>query len=45
MKVSHEKFGIGEIEQLEDGKATINFTNSGKKQLLLKFAKLNIVNN
>jgi len=45
MKVSHEKFGIGEIEQLEDGKATINFSNSGKKQLLLKFAKLNIVNN
>lgn len=44
-KVSHEKFGIGEIEQLEDGKATINFSNSGKKQLLLKFAKLNIVNN
>lgn len=44
-KVSHEKFGIGEIEQLENGKATINFSNSGKKQLLLKFAKLNIVNN
>ena len=45
MKVAHEKFGLGEIEELENGKATINFNNSGKKQLLLKFAKLNIVNN
>lgn len=45
MKVAHEKFGIGEIELLENGKATINFQNSGQKQLLLKFAKLNIVNN
>lgn len=45
MKVAHEKFGLGEIELLENGKATINFQNSGQKQLLLKFAKLNIVNN
>ncbi|MCB0380020.1 MAG: UvrD-helicase domain-containing protein [Flavobacteriales bacterium] len=45
MKVEHEKFGIGEIELIENGKATINFNNSGKKQLLLKFAKLNIINN
>ena len=45
MKVTHEKFGLGEIELLENGKATINFQNSGQKQLLLKFAKLNIVNN
>lgn len=45
MKVAHEKFGMGEIELLENGKATINFQNSGQKQLLLKFAKLNIVNN
>lgn len=45
MKVEHEKFGFGEIELIENGKATINFNNSGKKQLLLKFAKLNIINN
>lgn len=45
MKVAHEKFGIGEIELIESGKATINFNTSGKKQLLLKFAKLNIINN
>lgn len=45
MKVAHEKFGLGEIELLENGKATINFQNSGQKQLLLKFAKLNIINN
>lgn len=45
MKVEHEKFGLGEIELLENGKATINFNNSGQKQLLLKFAKLNIINN
>lgn len=45
MLVEHEKFGKGEIEAIENGKATINFNTSGKKQLLLKFAKLNIVNN
>lgn len=45
MKVEHEKFGLGEIENIENGKATINFNTSGQKQLLLKFAKLNIVNN
>jgi len=43
MMVNHQKFGNGIIENLEGGKATINFQNVGNKQLLLKFAKLTIV--
>ncbi len=43
MMVNHQKFGNGIIENLENGKATINFQNVGNKQLLLKFAKLTIV--
>lgn len=44
MMVNHERFGNGIIDNLEDGKATINFQQSGVKQLLLKFAKLTIIN-
>ncbi len=44
MMINHLKFGNGIIEDLENGKATINFQNVGRKQLLLKFAKLTIVN-
>jgi DNA helicase-2/ATP-dependent DNA helicase PcrA len=47
-KVSHERFGRGEITGLEgeipNRKATVEFQNIGKKQLLLKFAKLQILN-
>ena len=43
MMVNHQKFGNGIIENLENGKASINFQNVGNKQLLLKFAKLTIV--
>lgn len=43
MMVNHQKFGNGIIENLENGKATINFQNIGSKQLLLKFAKLSII--
>jgi len=43
MMVNHLKFGNGIIEKLENGKASINFQNIGNKQLLLKFAKLSIV--
>ena len=43
MMVSHQKFGNGIIENLENGKASINFQNIGNKQLLLKFAKLTII--
>ena len=47
MKVSHEKFGIGKVLNIEgDGdsrKATVFFEGTGQKQLMLKFAKLTIV--
>ncbi len=46
-KVQHERFGIGTVQQLEGTapnlKVTVEFINSGKRQLLLKFAKLNIL--
>ena len=47
MNVLHERFGRGEITALEgeipNRKATVDFQNVGKKQLLLKFAKLEII--
>jgi DNA helicase-2/ATP-dependent DNA helicase PcrA len=47
MTVNHERFGIGKVAQLEgpfpNTKATVVFENAGQKQLLLKFAKLDIV--
>ena len=46
-KVAHERFGNGEVELLEgtypNQKATISFTGVGRKQLLLKFAQLTIL--
>lgn len=49
MEVEHERFGFGKVLTLEgnkpDVKATIFFKEIGQKQLLLKFAKLYIVNN
>ncbi|HEY9082994.1 MAG TPA: UvrD-helicase domain-containing protein [Vicingaceae bacterium] len=42
--VNHERFGNGIITNLENGKATVNFQQSGTKQLLLKFAKLTVIN-
>jgi DNA helicase-2/ATP-dependent DNA helicase PcrA len=49
MVVEHNNFGIGKVLSLEgvypDTKATVSFQNHGKKRLLLKFAKLKIVNN
>jgi len=45
--VEHEKFGIGEITLIEgfypNAKATIQFRDSGEKNLLLKYAKLKVV--
>lgn len=45
-RVSHERFGEGEIIALEgeggNAKATVQFDHSGVKQLLLKFAKLTV---
>ncbi len=47
MEVEHERFGYGKVINLEgnkpDVKATIFFKEIGQKQLLLKFAKLRIV--
>ncbi|QQL50674.1 ATP-dependent helicase [Mucilaginibacter ginkgonis] len=47
MEVEHERFGYGKVQVLEgykpDVKATIFFKEIGQKQLLLKFAKLRIV--
>src|SRR6202034_1838817 len=49
MEVEHERFGFGKVISLEgnkpDIKATIFFKEIGQKQLLLKFAKLRIINN
>lgn len=48
MEVEHERFGFGKVINVEgnrgDMKATIFFKELGQKQLLLKFAKLRIVN-
>jgi len=47
MMVEHQRFGRGKVLQIEgkapDIQATVFFQNAGKKQLLLKFAKLRIV--
>lgn len=47
MKVKHDRFGSGEIVGLEgdfpNKKATVDFKGIGKKQLLLKFAKLQLI--
>lgn len=46
-QVLHDRFGIGEVLALEgnipDTKITILFQNAGKKQLLMKFAKLKVL--
>jgi DNA helicase-2/ATP-dependent DNA helicase PcrA len=47
MEVEHQRFGTGKVLLLEgkgsDRKATIFFQGIGQKQLLLKFAKLKIL--
>jgi ATP-dependent DNA helicase UvrD/PcrA len=47
MNVEHQRFGKGKVLKLEGTppniKATVFFPNSGQKQLLLKFAKLKII--
>lgn len=47
MRISHSRFGLGTIEAIDDinsdPKITVNFDNVGKKNLLLKFAKFNII--
>ena len=48
MEVEHEKFGMGKVISMEgqfpNNKALILFDGHGQKQLLLKFAKLRIIN-
>ena len=45
--IEHQRFGIGKVTLLEgkgeNAKATVEFRNVGRKQLLLKFAKFKIV--
>ena len=45
--VKHLRFGKGEVLKIEgvgaDLKAEINFENGGKKKLLLRFAKLEVI--
>jgi DNA helicase II / ATP-dependent DNA helicase PcrA len=47
MRVEHPRFGKGTIKALEgntqNAKATVEFAQFGKKQLLLKFARLKII--
>ena len=47
-KVEHQRFGKGVVTLLEgsgnDKKATIKFNGTGEKKLLLRFAKLKIIN-
>lgn len=47
MNVMHVKFGVGKVVKIEgnfpDNKATVNFQGQGDKQLLLKYARLKIV--
>ncbi len=47
MRVLHQKFGQGEVIKVEGAgpnkKATVFFDECGSKQLMLKFAKLNIL--
>ncbi len=45
--IEHQRFGIGKVLSVEgsgeNAKATVEFRNAGTKQLLLKFAKYNII--
>ena len=47
-KIEHQRFGVGIVRKIEgqgeNAKATVEFLNSGVKQLLLKYAKYTILN-
>ena len=47
VKIEHQRFGMGKVLKIEgsgeNAKATVEFANTGTKQLLLKFAKFTIV--
>lgn len=46
-KIEHQRFGVGIVRKIEgqgeNAKATVEFLNSGVKQLLLKYAKYTIL--
>ena len=46
-RIEHMRFGVGTVVRIEgtgeNTKATVDFTNAGTKQLLLKFAKFKIL--
>jgi DNA helicase-2/ATP-dependent DNA helicase PcrA len=48
MEVQHDRFGNGKVVAMEgvfpNNKATVFFAEAGQKQLLIKFAKLRIIN-
>ena len=47
MTIEHQRFGIGKVLGLEgtgeNAKATVEFCNAGRKQLLLKFARFKVI--
>jgi DNA helicase-2/ATP-dependent DNA helicase PcrA len=47
VRIEHMRFGVGTVVRIEgtgeNTKATVEFTNAGTKQLLLKFAKFKIL--
>ena len=47
-KIEHQRFGVGVVRKIEgqgeNAKATVEFQNSGVKQLLLKYGKYTILN-
>lgn len=47
MRIKHSRFGIGEIAVIDrsgtDPRIIVDFDNTGRKTLLLKFAKFNII--
>lgn len=46
-RIEHQRFGIGKVIKIEgkgeNMKATVQFTNAGTKQLLLKFARFTVL--
>ena len=47
MRIEHERFGLGVVKAVEGSgentKATVEFQNTGTKQLLLRFARFKVV--
>ena len=47
-RIKHERFGLGRIIDLtgvgDNAKATVEFENVGTKQLLLKYARFEVIN-